>query len=144
MKISKVRDVKTPERGTPRSAGIDFFVPSKFQPTHLSPGESILIPSGIRVDVPENHVLIAYNKSGIASKKSLYVGACVVDEDYQGEVHINLINNGQYAVEIEPDMKIVQFLLLPINYSLPELVEDEHLFSEITKRGKGGFGSTGV
>lgn len=151
MKIAKVViketglpiKVKTPERGTPLSAGIDFFVPSEYQPMFLSPGECILIPSGIKVNVPPGKALVAFNKSGIASKLNLHVGACVVDEDYQGEVHINLVNNGLYAVEIKPDMKIVQFLLLDVGYDIPELVEEADLFSSFSSRGTGGFGSTG-
>ena len=143
MKISKVRPVKTPTRGTPESAGIDFFVPTGII-AKLSPGQSCLIPSGIKANVPTGHVLIAFNKSGIAVKKNLYVGACVVDEDYQGEIHINLTNVGEVAAEIHAGEKIIQFILLPVFYDTIEEVELENLYEETTARGEGGFGSTGV
>ncbi len=143
MKISKVRDVKTPERGTPESAGIDFFVPSGVY-AKLEPGDSCVIPSGIKANVPSGHALIAFNKSGIAVKKKLDVGACVVDEDYQGEIHINLNNVGHETVEISSGEKIVQFVLLPVFYDTIEEVNVENLYPETTSRGEGRFGSTGV
>ncbi len=142
MKISKVKEVKTPERGTPESAGIDFFVPEGIF-AKLSPGQSCLIPSGIKANVPAGHALVAFNKSGVAVKKNLYVGACVVDEDYQGEIHIHLNNSGLEDAEISPGDKIIQFVLLPVFYDIIEEVSLEDLYEEESIRGAGGFGSTG-
>ncbi|MBP04500.1 MAG: dUTP diphosphatase [Euryarchaeota archaeon] len=144
MRISKVREVKTPTRGTDKSAGIDFYVPRSTEYITLSPGESCLIPSGIKADVPKDHALIAFNKSGVAVKKGLHVGASVVDEDYQGEIHINLMNVSDKEVVISPGEKIIQFLLVPVFYDSIEVVEEENLFKAVTERGTGGFGSTGV
>lgn len=165
MRFTKVRDVKNPVRGTPQSAGVDFFIP-KFDMKFIADlqiknnnqvnismddercivlhgHERILIPSGIHVDLPENTVLIAKNKSGVSSKKGLDVLACVVDEDYQGEVHISLINTSNSSVFLYEDEKIVQFLLFPILYSVPTRVESlEELYTDVTVRGDGGFGST--
>tara|TARA_B100001094_G_C18014343_1_gene711763 strand:- start:21 stop:455 length:435 start_codon:yes stop_codon:yes gene_type:complete len=143
MKVSKIREVKTPVRGTEKSAGIDFFVPEGISET-LSPGKSCLIPSGIKASVPDNHALIAFNKSGVAVKKNLHVGACVVDEDYQGEIHINLTNVGKEAVDIKPGEKIIQFVLVPVFYDEITVVDETDLFLQRTERGSGGFGSTGV
>ena len=92
MKFLKIRPVKDPTRGTSKSAGIDLYIPFEITTIELKPGESTLIPSGLKVDVPKNHVFVAMNKSGIATKKGLSVGACVIDEDYQGEIHIHLTN----------------------------------------------------
>ena len=142
MKISKVRKVKTPTRGTQLSAGIDFYVPQDYSCT-LSPGSSCLIPSGIKANVPEGCALVAFNKSGIAVKKSLHVGACVVDEDYQGEIHLNLMNVGKKEVEINSGDKILQFVLLPVFYDIIEEVDAKDLYKSQTERGAGGFGSTG-
>jgi len=162
MKYTKIKDVKSPSRGTSQSAGIDFFIPDTWndgEPYSIPPGGRVLIPSGIKVNVPSGYALIAFNKSGIASKTGLMVGACVVDEDYQGEVHINMINtnhpsevwdmDGHYAtnsghVTINPGDKLVQFILLPINYSNPEETTLEELYTNTTERGEGGFGSTGI
>ena len=145
MKISKVRDVKTPVRGTPLSAGLDFFVPDDFPGEYfLVPGEAVNIPSGIKVAVPHGYALVFMNKSGVAVKKGLQVGACVVDEDYQGEVHLHVRNTSGYVQSIKPGEKLVQALLLPVMYDSVEVVEVNDLYEEQTERGEGGFGSTGI
>ena len=146
MKFLKIRPVKDPNRGTINSAGIDFFIPEDFHPTIIIPGKSILIPSGIKANIPEGFAFIAHNKSGVATKKNLHVGASVVDEDYQGEIHIHLTNVGTEEIELNPGDKIVQFLLLPVAYETVEIVDTfEELFDGVvTSRGAGGFGSTGV
>ena len=148
MKIKKIRDVKTPTRGTARSAGIDFYVPNdyndgkKIYERSILPGESVTIASGIKVEVPKGFVLVAMNKSGVAIKKGLQVGACVIDEDYQGEVFIHLVNIGSYAAYISAGQKIVQMVLLPADYSEIEVVDTIH--EEVSERGEGSQGSTGI
>jgi dUTPase len=102
MKITKIREVKTPTRGTECSAGLDFYVPAGMKLSML-PGDDVLIPSGIKVEVPHGYALIAHNRSSMATstralkyaglkgnpnstRGCVVVGACVVDEDYQGEI----------------------------------------------------------
>lgn len=146
LKYHKIRTVKSPER-TGLNAGFDFFVPSDFKNFILTPGTSINIPSGIKVKTPQGHALIGFNKSGIAAKLNLMVGACVVDENYTGEIHLNLMNVGKHSVQIKPDMKIVQFILIKVNYSDPvEILDAKDLYEpeDHRERGDGGFGSTGV
>jgi dUTP pyrophosphatase len=159
MRYSKVRDVKSPERGTSRSAGIDFFIPNDFKRKVVFAGEDILIPSGIKVDIPEGYMLMAADKSGIvtssfamreagrkpkpdAFESSVIIGAKIVDKDYQGEVHIHLINVGNERIVLTPGMKIAQFILVPVSYQTLEEVPESELFSDTTERGEGGFGST--
>lgn len=144
LKFSKVKDVDTPNIGTEGSAGIDFFVPIKDSIRRLSPGEHALIASGIKADIPAGYALIAFNKSGVSIKKKLMVGACVVDSDYQGEIHLHVINVGKEVAEINPGDKLVQFVLMP--YLKPEIEEVplNGLFIKSTSRGSGGFGSTGT
>ena len=161
MKYTKIRNVKSPSRGTSQSAGIDFYIPDDWNngnPRSVAPGDRLLIPSGIKVNVPSGYALIAFNKSGVASKKGLIVGACVVDEDYQGEVHLNMINtnnphdifiDGAYVKEsgfvtVTPGEKLTQFILVPVNYANPEEVTETELYEELSERGDGGFGSTGI
>lgn len=135
-----------PERGTPQSAGIDLFIPSDFIETNLRPGESLFIPAGLKVDVPEGHALFAMNKSGVAAKRSMIVGACVIDEDYQGEIHIDVKNVGTEIQTLSPGDKIIQVICLPVNYvKIEEVESEEELFGNVvTERGEGGFGSTGT
>ena len=86
-----------------------------------------------------------FNKSGIAARYQLQVGACVVDEDYQGEIHLHVMNVGKEPVILKPGMKLVQGLVMPIVYVGVEVLESEaELFQQSTERGTGGFGSTGV
>lgn len=152
--FTKTRPVKSPTRGTAESAGIDFFVPEDFQETEVRPGSSILIPSGIKCAYPPGHALILFNKSGIATKYKLTSLACVCDSDYQGEIHISLINVGKDPVFIGPGMKIAQFILVPVSLAQPTEVDSEDLlwkeWSQMngrqqisSERGDGGFGSTG-
>ena len=145
MKISKIRDVKTPSRANILDAGIDFFIPNDYnENTNIKPGDSCLIPSGIKANVPEGYALIAFNKSGVATKKGLHVGACVVDCGYQGELHINLTNVSAEYQTIAAGDKIVQFVLLPLGNPVIELVEENNLYEAVSTRGEGGFGSSGT
>jgi len=135
-----------PVRGTEGSAGIDLFVPNDQSAIVLEPGQSAFIPAGIKARVPHGYALVAMNKSGIAAKKSLMVGACVIDEDYTGEIHIDLKNVGDVSQGINPGDKIVQVLCLPVNYvEVEEADSEDEMFGDlVTKRGSGGFGSTGT
>ena len=132
LRIAKTRDVKTPTRGTGLSAGLDFYIPNTMMPTWLPPGTRINIPSGIHIDFLgsglQDYALVFFNKSGVASKKGLVVGACVVDADYQGEVHINLINtNENESIELMPGDKIIQGILLKVKYEDIEEIPFEEL-----------------
>ena len=144
MKFTKVRDVKSPKRANDTDAGIDFFVPENAGTIKLTPGDSCLIASGIKVNVPKGYALVAFNKSGVATKKGLQVGACVVDCGYQGEVHIHLVNIGQEYTQLLPGDKVVQFVLLKLGNPILEEVSEENLYEEESNRGDGGFGSTGT
>ena len=146
LKILKTRDVNTPER-TGRNAGFDFFVPNgQYAGRIISANERATIPSGIKVRIPEGHALIAFNKSGVAAKKGLQVGACVVDENYTGEICLDIYNTGIKPVVINPGMKLIQFILIPVLYA--EVEECTDLFKmykdfNTKERGENGFGSTG-
>lgn len=166
-------DVKAPERDF-GNAGVDFFIPNHtdtfvkaFNEKNAAAnavldfndaGEPIIkimphgranIPSGVRSFIPTNVALEAQNKSGIATKHGLVYGASVVDANYQGIIHISLINTTGKIMELPLGMKAVQFLprlidISPIevynNMSLDEFYKD----FEFSNRGEGAFGSTGV
>lgn len=172
LKYCKVRKVKSIARAHADDAGIDFYVPedltvevmkSKIAVTNddvdmlvddndvvlaisLKPGQSVLIPSGIHVKIPDGYALIYMNKSGVASKRHLHVGACVVDQNYEGECHINVTNVGTSMITISAGEKLVQGIVLPINYCQTEEVGslDELYAGSTSDRGAGGFGSTGT
>ena len=157
MKISLVRNVKCPVRGTGKAAGIDFFIPEDFEPQILHKNCDILIPSGVRAKIPEGFMLMAADKSGVVTTKfaaenigrkvkpealtsNIIVGAKIVDEDYQGEIHIHVINVGWDDIALKPGFKIAQFILVPVSYEGVELVPEKDLFSEETERGEKGIG----
>jgi dUTP pyrophosphatase len=166
MKYCKMREVKSIVRANEDDAGIDFYVPtftkefvgdlmskptnSKLQwasatSVRVPPHEQILIPAGIKVIVPKGYALIAMNKSGVATKKRLDVGACVIDTPYRGEVHINLMNTSNEPAEISEGDKIVQFVLNKISTEQPkEISLEEYEKNSNTTRSSGGFGSTGT
>ena len=130
--------------------GIDFFIPDEWNSGKelvIQPGESVLIPAGVKVEVPFGHALIFHNKSGVAVKKGLHVGADTIDHGYSGEVHINLTNVKNCATTIAPGDKIIQGILIKVESHVPLFVDEDRLYQDIayvSERGTGGFGSSGV
>lgn len=143
LSFIKTKEVKSPVRGHYSDAGIDFFVPEDFESIELKPGEDILIDSGIKVIVPRDYALIFKEKSGVAVKKKLTLGASVIDSDYRGVVHFHLFNNGTVPQTISAGEKIVQGIVFPISLCEPKEITEDNYNLNCTKRGEGGFGSTG-
>lgn len=169
MQFCTVREVKNPQRANSTDAGIDFFVPTdltikdceklivdktaflydieyNLEQLNILPGGRVLIPSGVHVRLNPGTALVLMNKSGIAAKKGLIVGSCVVDESYQGEIHLSMINTTDHLVNIAPGDKIVQGLILNVNNDMPMEASDlEELYEGFdSERGAGGFGSSGT
>ena len=169
IKFSKTRDVKSPVRGDSLASGIDFFVPKFdkefegmfkslkqnkkkevcFDPKGdyipLEPNEGILIPLGIKVNIPKGYDLVFQNKSGVASKYGLLVGSCVIDENYEGELLLNLWNVSKEKFRVEPGFKAIQGVIREVNLMGLKEVNLESLFrGQVSERGEGGFGSTGT
>jgi dUTP pyrophosphatase len=142
MKYSKVREVRTPNRGTEFSAGVDMYIPTGYDQKIL-PNQSALIPSGIKINIPNGTMLQVCNKSGIAVKKGLLVGAEIIDSDFQGEAFFNVWNVSDKAVSLSSGTKIVQVILVPILSQEWEEVPESKLFESLTQRGEGALGSTG-
>lgn len=141
------RDVKTPTRAHTTDAGIDFYIPNDFKEKTLHPGENVLIPSGVKIEIPVGFVGLFLNKSSVASKKSLLIGAQVIDPFYSGEVHIDLHNVSNSDVTIKPGEKIAQMLVIPVVHCQIINNNDKELYSDFRMskyREDGGFGSTGL
>ena len=146
LKIFKTREVKTPERSG-INAGFDFFVPNDYPESILKPAHQVVVPSAIKVRIPRGHALIAFNKSGIAMHKHLQIGACVIDENYTGIITLHLHNIGTKIQRIFPGMKLVQFILLKVNYADIKVFRNENeMYKNFNtkERGDKGFGSTGI
>lgn len=143
----KTRDnVITPERANPSDAGLDvFFCPSDGESIYLKPGDTALFQTGLRFGVPHGYMLEVKNRSGNASKRSLLVGACVVDSGYDGEVFVNLHNVGNKVQLIDPGTKIAQVVLIPVVHFRARQSDNENLYNypmTISNRGDGALGST--
>ena len=144
VKFTKTRDVKTPTRGTEHAAAIDFYIPNGLGYIVVKPGESIFIPSGIKLCLNKWTCMQFVNKSG-RGKDGLIVGACLVDSDYRGEVHLNLWNVSNEEILLKDGEKIVQGIILDyLDDYLSEVPAEEFDALAPTSRGSGGFGSTGV
>ena len=143
-------EAKLPLRVHETDAGADlFYCPNedkKLYETndyHIPPKTSRVLPTGIKVEVPYGYMLEIKNKSGVASKRQLVVGACVVDPGYNGEVYVNLHNIGIKTQVITSGTKIAQAVLIPIDHCKFEEVETDQFLNFHSKRGEGAFGSTG-
>ena len=143
LKFKKVRDVKTPIFSSKGAAGMDVFIPNDFPEQYLQidPFGHIKVPSGIKFDIPKGYCLLAVNKSGIALKQRLVVGACLIDNDYTGEFNIHLINTSCHKVFLKPGQKAMQLLFQ--KYYQPILQEVKEI-NKNTERANGAFGSTGL
>lgn len=115
----------------------------------LQPGHRILIPSGIKgLLEPPKSMLMAANKSGIATKKGLLFTAEIVDSPYVGEIHIGVYNTSQETQIIEAGQKLVQFIHVPVYITEPEEIQQEEFYFYTESqmwgsRGENGFGSSG-
>ena len=109
-------------------------------------GEQVMIPSGIKVWINDKRTYLqATNKSGVASKYHLDVMANTIDADYQGEVHINLCNNGNTYITVQTGQKLVQFIhQIYLETDWVEMEEKEYDEIEASDRGDGMSGSTGT
>jgi len=157
LKYQKIReDVIVPTRSNPSDAGLDLYYNPSRDPGRMSPGvmnyevtticlepgHAAILQTGIKLEVPHGYMFEIKNRSSIASKRKLIVGACVVDAGYSGEIFINLINVGNKRVKLVSGDKIAQGVLVPVvSFRLLEgkVYEDPVC---ISGRGAGGFGST--
>ncbi len=146
VNVYKVRpEAKIPSRAHRTDAGMDFFFcPVEGAAVRVKPGDSMLLETGIKMEVPSGCMLQIMNKSGIATKTQLITGACVVDEGYDGEIFVNLQNVGKNIQYIEPGQKIAQGVFVRIEQPGLREIKQDKIYPTNTSRGHGGFGSTGL
>lgn len=146
IKYEKIRDnVKDPERAHESDAGIDvFWCPDgpRGKSIVLSPGDSALLETGLKFEIPKGYMMDVCNRSSWAAKKKIIVGSHVIDSGYEGEVLINLHNIDNEEKRIFFGDKIAQIIMKPIVDA--SVVEVEKVYKGVkNERGEGGFGSTG-
>ena len=129
-----------PTYGSEFSAGADLYSNIEKDIT-IKPGETILIPTGVSFEIPTGLVGLVFARSSIATKEGLApankVG--VIDSDYRGEIFVPIHNHSKGKGTITDKERIAQIIFMPYVKGNFNIVSD---LSE-TKRGKGGFGSTG-
>lgn len=146
VRVFRIRpNAKLPVRAHRTDAGMDFFFnPVEGVATRIQPGQSVLLETGVKMEVPGDCMLQIMNKSGVASKRHLITGACVVDEGYTGEIFVNLHNIGTDVEFIEPGQKVAQGVFVRIEKPLLWEIEEDSIYDSSTSRGSGSLGSTGV
>ena len=129
-----------PTYGSEWAAGADLYACNE-EKIIIKPCETVLIKTGIAMEIPEGYAGLIYARSGIASKRGLApankVG--VIDADYRGEIMVALHNHSDKDSEIEPFERIAQLVVTP--FLKVDFEETDELSD--TVRGAGGFGSTG-
>lgn len=130
-----------PTYATPLAAGADIRACLN-EPIVLEPGKSCLIPTGMRVAIPEGFEIQVRPRSGLALKHQITVlnTPGTIDADYRGEIGIILINHGRTDFIIQPGMRIAQLVLAPVTRA--RFLLSTQLTS--TQRSSGGFGHTGA
>ena len=136
-----------PTRSNPSDAGLDvYFSPKEREPVAIQPGESVILSTGLKFGVPHGYMLEVKNRSSVAAKRSLVVGACVVDSGYDGELFVNLHNIGTEEQTIEPHAKIAQVVMVPVVSFRAMETSNPDLYGwypiTISDRADGALGST--
>lgn len=160
LKVQRLTNVELPNKAYKNDAGIDFYLPNdltyiikngkniKIETCEdaeiiktaiaIYPNQSVLLPMGIKTEFNKEYALVFFNRSGMATKKHLLRGACIVDSSYRGEIFVNLNNVSDKVQYLLPGQKLIQAMLLPV----PEVDIEEGKVDIETERGEGGFGST--
>ena len=135
------KNINLPKYETDGSSGMDLSANINSN-IKIEPGETSIIPTGISVSIPKNLEIQIRPRSGLAAKNQISVlnTPGTIDADYRGEIKVILINLGKKTFLIEKGARIAQMVLSPIEKA--KIKEVENL--EKTKRGSGGFGSTGT
>lgn len=132
---------KQPTRGSIAAAGYDLYG-NNTKEIDIAPHSTVMIGTGIAIEIPDGYFGGIYARSGLASKKGLRPANCtgVIDSDYRGELKVALHNDTDETMTIQPHERIAQLIIQP--YENVDFEEVDELSD--SERGKGGFGSTGA
>ncbi len=137
LKVKKIKeDAKLPTKGHPGDAGLDFYT---IDTVVFPPHGQMRVHTGVAMEIPDGHVGLIWDKSGISFNMGLKVMGGVIDASYRGEIIMSLLNTTDKEVVLEKGHKIAQMLIQ--KFEDCDIVEVSDL-SE-TVRGEGREGSTG-
>lgn len=130
-----------PTYGSDEAAGADLYAAIK-KDLYINPHDTVMIGTGIAVELPAGTFGAIFARSGIAAKQGLRPANCVgvIDSDYRGEVKVALHNDTDELQMVPAGSRIAQLVVIGYAKANFEVVDD----LDDTKRGDGGFGSTGV
>ncbi len=142
VKVKKlISRAHIPSYGSEYAAGADLYALTEGEVT-INPHETVLIHTGISLEIPAGYAGLVYARSGLASKRGLApankVG--VIDSDYRGEIMVALHNHSEIPAAVSDGERIAQIIITPY---LPAVYEEAEELDD-TERGTGGFGSTGT
>jgi len=141
VKVKKLKaNALLPTYETAQAAAMDLYA-CLDEPMILHPLERAMVPTGLAFEIPEGFEMQVRARSGLSIKHGITMvnGIGTIDADYRGELNALVINLGQEAFTIEPEMRIAQILVTKYDTVTWQLTEE---LSE-TARGANGFGSTG-
>lgn len=142
VKIVKLNpNAHIPTYGSASAAGADLYACIE-QTVCIQPGQTVLVPTGLSMEIEEGFAGFIYARSGLATKRGLApankVG--VIDSDYRGQVMVSLHNHTNTPQSVEPGERVAQIVFAPVyqaQFCLVDALQE-------TQRGTGGFGSTGT
>ena len=134
----RAKDFPLPEYATPASAGVDLRAS---EARVIPPGGRALVPTGLRIALPEGYEAQVRPRSGLALRHGVTLpnSPGTIDADYRGEIGVILMNLGQEPFIVEPGDRIAQMVVAPV----ARVAWSEAEALDATERGEGGFGSTG-
>ena len=132
-------EAKFPTRASKQAAGWDLYAAKG---CIIEPGETVLVHTGIALEIPDGYCGKLYSRSGLSTKKGLRLANCVgvIDSDYRGEIMVAMYNDSSFVREIEVGDRIAQ-IIIESYIKIDKFNVVEELSN--TDRGNGGFGSTG-
>ncbi|HIT16697.1 MAG TPA: dUTP diphosphatase [Candidatus Avimuribaculum pullicola] len=130
-----------PAYETTGSAGMDLRAAID-EPVVIGPLQRAMIPTGLRIALPEGYECQIRPRSGLAAKHGVTVlnSPGTIDADYRGEIKVILVNLSDVPFTVNPGERVCQMVVA--RYSRVEWVQVETL--DVTERGSGGFGHTGI
>ncbi len=143
IKIAVLADenVQLPVYASNEAAGADVHAHLTCEIV-IQPGDSSLVPTGLRFEIPKGYEIQVRPRSGLALREQVTVlnTPGTIDSDYRGEIAVILVNHGKKPFAVTPGMRIAQLVVSPIVRA--KFTREEAL--TITARGEGGFGHTGT
>ena len=135
-------DIPLPYYATPGSAAMDLHACLDEAVTIPARGRTV-VPTGSAIALPSpDYVALVFARSGLGIKHGVAPSNCVgvIDSDYRGEVMVGLQNSGDTDYTIQPGDRIAQLMVIPVVQAQVRMVDE----LDETRRGSGGFGSTGT